>query len=215
MPYVLGTMGVAIFADLALEKGRGGSNHCGITALSLTEKVHSRLPVKRLRQTGEQRRGGKMQDVSWPWNAGPSSHCSEMFHAQMVSGNSFKTFSPLKLKTWTKHLCINKLMISQHINTEREASVDGSRSFRMSLKVDVPEENDQIRIALHSSDLHCSFSLQSKGPFVPQPPGHHTSPPQACIFPVHIHKVIHSSLPNTFVHIQKTGDGAAKSYSLN
>lgn len=51
-------MGVAIFADLALEGGgerRGGSNHCGITALSLTEKVHSRLPVKRLRQTAEQR----------------------------------------------------------------------------------------------------------------------------------------------------------------
>lgn len=100
-----------------------------------------------------------------------------MFHAQMVSGNSFKTFSPLKLKTWTKHLCINKLKTSRHINTEWETSVDGSRSFRMSLKVDVPEENDQISIALHSSDLHCSFSLQSKGPFVPQPPGQHTSPP--------------------------------------
>lgn len=106
-----------------------------------------------------------------------------MFHAQMVSGNSFKTFSPLKLKTWTKHLCINKLKTSRHINTEWETSVDGSRSFRMSLKVDVPEENDQISIALHSSDLHCSFSLQSKGPFVPQPPGQHTSPPTSLHIP--------------------------------
>lgn len=134
---------------------------------------------------------------------------------EIASGHSHRS----NFKTWTKHLCMNKPKISQHINTEWETPVDGSRSFRMSLKVDVPEENDQIRIALHSSDLHCSFSLQFKRPFCspnPPSPGHHTSPPpQACIFPVHIHKVIHSSLPNTFVHIQRTGDGAAKSYSLN
>lgn len=51
----------SIFADLALEKGSGAAapTTYGITLLSLVEKVHSGLPVKRLGQAGRKDGGSR------------------------------------------------------------------------------------------------------------------------------------------------------------
>lgn len=53
----------------------------------------------------------------------------------------------------------------------------------------------QIRITLHGYNLYCTFTTDSIDPFVrqPSPP---ITPPPALIFPVHIHKVIHTGVPS-------------------
>lgn len=87
----MGTTGVAIFAVLALEKGTGEGNHCGIVQLSLTEKVHSRLLVKRFRWKGE--RWMRMKDRTLDHGL------TFKNYVKIVSENSFLSFSVQTLNT--------------------------------------------------------------------------------------------------------------------
>lgn len=64
-------------------------------------------------------------------------------------------------------------------------------SFNMFFK-DTVNGSLQVCSPLCGSNLHCTYTTESKGPFVLQPPP--ITPPPAHIFPIHIHKVIHTSL---------------------
>lgn len=104
----MGTMGVAIFAVLALEKGTGEGNHCGIILLSLTEKVHSRLLAKRLRWKGE--RWMRTKDADCVLERWTMDSLLKIVYVKMVSENSFILFSvqTLNAKRRTIYGCKNK-----------------------------------------------------------------------------------------------------------
>lgn len=110
MPYVLATTGVAIVAVLALEKGTGEGNHCGIILLSLTEKVHSRLLVKRLRWKGEPWMRTKDADCVLALERWTMDSTLKNVYVKMVSGNSFISFSVQTLNTKRRAIygCINE-----------------------------------------------------------------------------------------------------------
>lgn len=119
----------------------------------------------------------------------------KIVYVKMVSENSFMSFSVQKLYTERRTIygCINEHeKFSNQINTACETSIDVGWSFKMPLKVDVLEENDQICITL----IHLTFTAPSlpsqKALLFTNPPP--ITPPPACIFPIHIHKVTQSSL---------------------